>query len=433
MRIATYALQTLERLCGVTIKSTIAHMAGSNIFNNIITFITTYILANYLSAESFGLYSVCGTFTMTLYSVAEFGLGISLISAYGRADSAHVRDAIMRSALQSRFIVSAVVIFLCFPIGILISMSNILGDISHQAISIAVASAGSISLWAFLRATLQCKQDFTGYSLNTIAYAMIRATLLLLLWSNSVTEPVLYLGCIYLIAPWLSFAKGILKISISTKALTTAPDLSITKRIFRYGAWCTSSALLYPLCYTLPLYIINRSFGAKDAAAYAVCLLFVATIAPLNDSVRAYIIPKVTAFSSCSEALTHMRKISNLAFKAISASATGAAVCVGMYAVLYSEKFPGMSASVFVLVFTISLAAYCGVMNTVLHYLNIPRLDAAINLYRVTSVGVVCLLLLPRNGPLAGAIATSVSVLSGEFILYIYLKRKLSNMCSHTC
>lgn len=408
------------------LKGDVARLSLSNVFNNAVTFITGFIIAATVTAESFGIYSVSLNVVMTVFSLGELGLGISVVKFYNQENDEDIRKNVLIAGMAVKLAVSIMLVLLSFPLGFL--LSNILSpehSINNE-LMYAVICAGALGIWSFVRIMNQARQDYGHYAGLTLYYGLVRLIVVAILIGTNVSEAVYYLVALYLAAPLLVAGPAVFRFIRETGVRLENTIPTQAKILLSYGKWVMAGGILYPLCFSLPLFLIMRIEGADSAGQYAIGLMFVALISPFNDAMRAYVLPKVTGFKGYDDAHNYISSIKRYAIPC----AIGILLIMLMSAVTYklflSEKYPDSLLNIELLILASGLTVFGGMLNVVAHFLGLPHIDAWVNVGRVIFIFFACLISVPVFGSLGAVLSTGMALILGELTSFIVIRRKLN-------
>lgn len=404
----------------------VARLALSNVFNNTVTFITGFLIAANVSTESFGVYSVALNVAMVIFSIGELGMGISIVRSYNQTTLEDVRRNVLLAGMSIKLIISVILITISFPLGWL--LSNVLSPEYpiKQELMLAVVCASVLGLWSFVRIMYQAKQDYRPYAGLTLSYGLVRLILVGLLFLAGIQTAAYYLVALYLLGPLLvagiSFYRFVSKMSLRIDAIVICQ----VKSLLSYGKWVLIGNILYPLCFSLPLFLIMRIDGPGMAAEFAVGLMFVAIIAPFNDAMRAFVLPKVTGFQCATDAKKYISKIRRFFLPYLASLLIVLVACGFVHELFLGEKYPDSLLNIEILMFASGLTVFGGILNIVAHYLSLPHLDAWVNIGRILFIFTLGSFVIPIFGALGAALITATALILGEIVSFVYINRKLA-------
>jgi O-antigen/teichoic acid export membrane protein len=408
------------------INKDILRLSLSNVFNNSVTFVTGFIIAATVTAESFGIYSVSLYVVMTVFALGELGMGISIVKFYNKTNDDSTREKVLSSGITIKLAVSILLIILSYPLAV--ALSNILSpDYSiKREMMIAVLCASALGIWSFVRIINQAKQDYRRYAGLTLYYGLARLVIILVLLAANVQGAVFYLAALYLAGPLIVAVPAVIIFIKQNVIHVDSSIITYIKTLLSYGKWVMVGSILYPLCFSLPLFLIMRIEGAAAAGQFAVSLMFVALISPFNEAMRAYVLPKVSGFSSHEEAKDYIKKIRKFTLP----FAFGILLIMFFSAVAYelflNEKYPDGLINIILLVFAVGFTVFGGILNVVAHYLGLPHIDAWINIARIIFIIITCLIFIPLHGALGAVLCTAIALILGEIVTFILINKKLT-------
>lgn len=411
------------------LKGDIGRLALSNVFNNAVSFLTRFMIAAIVSAEAFGIYSVALNVMMTVFAFSELGLGISVVRYYNRFTEEDLKNQILQAGISIKLAVSGLLLILSYPLGLILSQILYSGYSITLELTIAIVCASALGLWSFARTALQARQDYRPYAAITFHYGLVRLIMVLIVYLFNLPNVIYYLLALYFISPLLlvvRFFHSFLRQINYRLAKITCGKINT---LLSYGKWILVSRVLYPLCFSLPLFMLMRMQGPEVAGKYAIGLMFAAVISPLNDAIRAFVVPKVSGFPDHASARLYIRKGGRVFIPYCMVVFVLIAVCGGIYELILSNKYPDMLFVIVLLMFATSFSVFGGVINSVTHYLGMPYLDAWVNVGRVIFVALSSVFLIPFLGAVGAALSSSVSSVFGEVIVFFLVNRRLNQCC----
>lgn len=397
----------------------------SNLVNNGVTFLVGIIVARVLSNESFGIYSVAINVTMLMFAISEFGVGVSFVKYYNKTDCQDKKKELLRSCLVVKIVLFTILIAISAPFGWFLSKVLSPEHPINSELAIAVVCSAVLGLWAFVRALYQSKQQYKPYAFLTICYGLIRLFVAAALFWYEIESVVLYIAALYLVSPLIVGGMTFLKTLLESRPVLNKHYSDGAKDLLSYGKWITIGGILYPLCFSLPLFMLMRMADASVASQYAVGLLFVAVISPFNDAFRVFFLPKVSGFRSVDEAWCYLKNMQSKMLHYVVCLAVVVVVCVLVYSLLLVEKYPSGAWVITILVTASGLAVFGGIMNTVAHYLGLPHIDAWVNVARVMTLFLTNLWIIPNYGPVGSAVSSAMVIVLGEIVTFRLLVSRL--------
>lgn len=407
------------------LRGDLARLAASNVFNNAVTFLTGLMIAAIVSAESFGIYSVAVNVVMTVFSLSELGLGISIVRFYNRHTEETEKNAVLQAGMSIKLVISTLLVIFSFPLGWL--LSQILSP-NHSIVLelvLAVICASTLGMWSFVRTLYQARQDYKPYAGLTFRYGVIRLFLVAIISSVSTHEVIYYLIALYLAGPLGVTAWAFYDFFKKIGFRLDRQIFDGIKNLFSYGKWVLLGSVLYPLCFSLPLFLLMRLQGAGAAGTYAVGLMFVAMISPFNDAMRAFMLPKVSGFQTHQEALNYIVRITRFIIPFGVALIALMGISAIAFELLLSHKYADGLIIVELLMLASGLTVFGGIMNSISHYLGLPHLDAWVNVGRIVFVTITGALIIPIYGALGAAMSAAVAAVVGELVTFGLLRHRL--------
>lgn len=402
-------------------RADLMRMTASNTLNNLVTAITGLAVARAVEPSAFGLYSTSVNLMMILAALADMGIGIALVRYWNTSETSSRSRAYVLAASRLKVINSLALMALSIPVGWIIAIGALHTTSAFALCALALCGAASLNLWTLVRAHLQAQQDYIGYAGITLKYAVTRLALLTAALTFGVHEPTIVLTLLYVLAPLIISPARIGRITVDAM---TNHDRSAAMELKSYGRPLVISSLLYPLAFALPQFMLVRDGAHTEAALYGLALMFAAAMQPLNDAMRSYFIPKVANFHSKEEARSHMMRIVRKFPLFIGMGVVALACVATIYRLFLESKYAGGLPVIGILLGASVVGLLGGAINSVVHYLGVPSIDALSNILRICVVATVALLFVPGYGAIGGAVATVTGVVAGEmFTLFVVLLR----------
>lgn len=406
-------------------RGDVVRLAASNVFNNAVTFLTGLMIAAIVTAESFGVYSVAVNTVMTILPFSELGLGISIVRFYNHYTDEDEKSRALQAGMSIKLVISALLIILSFPLGWL--LSSVLSP-NHSIVlelALAVICASALGMWSFVRTLYQARQDYKHYAGLTLRYGMIRLFFVAILSAMSANDPIYYLSALFLAGPLGVTAWAFYSLFGQIGFRMGGQIRDEIKTLLSYGKWVLMGSVLYPLSFTLPLFILMRLQGAGATATYALALMFVAVIGPLNDAMRAFILPKVSGFQENLDVHEYIARVMRFAIPYGFGLIVLMSVTATVYELLLRHKYPDGLFAVELLMSASGLAVFGGIINSVAHYFGLPHFDAWINVGRVVFVAITSVIAIPYFGVVGAAIGPAVAAVVGEIVMFVLVSRHL--------
>lgn len=410
------------------VNSDIVRLSLSNVFNNAVTFITGFIIAATVAAESFGVYSVALYVVMTVFALGELGMNISVVKFYNQSNDNNTREKILFSGMSVKLAVSLLLIVVSYPLGII--LSNIVSPEKtiERELMVAIICAAALGVWSFVRIINQAKQNYRRYASLTVYYGLVRLIIIAALFATNVQDIVFYLAALYLAAPLIVAGPAVIAFIKQTSVRLESSIATRVKSLLSYGKWVMVGTILYPLCFSLPLFMLMRMEGAATAGQFAVGLMFVALIAPFNDAMRAYFLPKVTEFQSHDDAKNYIKKIRKFTVPFALGILLIMLFSAAAYELFLDEKYPDSLWNIVLLIFASGFTVFGGILNVVAHYLGLPHIDAWVNVARIIFIFITGLVLIPFLGAFGATLSITIVLLLGESTTFILINRKLKSV-----
>ncbi len=410
-------------------RGDLMRMTASNALNNVVTAITGLTIARLISPTDFGSYSASLNIMMVLATLADLGVGVALVRFANSSEDEHATRGVVQDATRLKLTSTAFLFLLSVPLGWLIARFVLASASATPLLVLAVCGAAALNLWTLVRSIFQSKQDYRGYAGITSRYALVRLALLGPALLVGVRTPEIVLSLLYIAAPLM-----IAPITLVRIVLDGAKGNAGASRdqLLKYGRPLLASGLLYPLAYSFPQFILLRSGDGHAAGVLGIALLFAGAMQPFNDALRAYFIPKVSSIQTVAEARAHVSRVIKKTPLCILAGFVAVLFVSVIYHYFLEQKYPDGLLAIIILLSASILGMLGGAVNSLIHYLGVPGLDALSNVLRLAVVVSLGLFLIPRMAAVGGAIATLGGVVVGEIFTFVALSIRLQARAART-
>ena len=403
-------------------------LVAANLVNNVITFGSILILGRLVAPERFGVFTISFSIMSTVAIILDFGINIALVRMYNRPSEGYSSSSYIRGAIALRLLSSLVMLVLAYPVAQLLDGIIIHLPGSSMDLLAALMTAIVFSWWTLLRSINQAKSEHENHAFLTTLFGVVRLIIIGVLFSFDMATPMSFLLGLYCFSPLVilvaELAKGLL---IHQRRSCSKWENSPPVELLTYGKWPFLSTLLFPLVSNVPLWILGNEKGMDMAGAYGVGVFFANALAPLREALRIFLFPKIIRFESDEKAGEFMATWRRYFWLVLPITMLIAVISVGAQELLYSGAYvgAGLVTACFVLAQVITM--YTVLIGMILHYLGRPEIDVYVNIFRVSVSLVLAMVLIPSLGVIGAALAASISILTGEFIIYRYVSIKLSS------
>lgn len=280
------------------------------------------VLSRLLGVTEFGLFATVMSVLLVAGSIADFGLGTSLvrfISLHGKSDY-EISSAL--TVVAFRFIVATgalVSLAVFFGAG---SLAGFLFKKPALAVLIKVVSVGifGTALTAATLSILQSRQSFGRYTLvNSLTAAGRIVMIASLIAMNLLNLPSAVF--VFSIVPIMTFSFGFIMVRPFIRGVNSGKKLpsKIFTDFLHFGKWVILSLVLVSLMSRIDIFLLAHFRSGRAVGLYAAALQLSMVVYILVGSVIRVILPKVSG-------LTHKRQYIDFIRKALKFSLVGCLV-----------------------------------------------------------------------------------------------------------
>lgn len=397
-----------------------AMLSLANLFGNAVVFIAGVLLARILPEQSYAHYLIGANIAMLACVVVDAGVPTALVRLGVRTPAR--LGTLLHSALPLRIGAGVFVLFSAVMGSLLLPDSGMDSELRETIVAAAGCSI-ALGMMTLARAYHQSVGRHAGNAQVVLIQAIARMAALTGALVLGVTDVGLLLLAAYFLAPAIAAAPTLwsaLRINAGSWCRPTSLEL------LRYGRWLAASAVLYQLCFTVPLLVVLRYAGAAQAATFGVALTFAALVNPINDAFRAYLLPTAASFRSSATALEFLARVRRITPLFVGGLILVVSIAAGACYFLFGQQFPGATLATALVLFATGLAMLGGIGNLVLHSFGASHLDAWANLGRLALVTILTLTLAPTMGAVGAGLGTALGILLVEAALAVIVSRRLA-------
>ncbi|MBV5330057.1 MAG: oligosaccharide flippase family protein [Chlorobium sp.] len=404
-----------------------AGLVSSNLLNNIVTFLTVIVLSKLITPEEFGVFTLCVSIMMTCASILDFGTNLSFVRWYNLKGESVDRESLFGAAILIQLCTTTGLLFFLFPLSLLLKIYLMKQVGTSSDIFYAMLAAGVFNWWTLIRAIRQAQQNHQRYSFVTVLFSIIRMAVLPCCYLLDMVSPTSILVGLYLVAPLaIVLFEGFTEL---TKIKHIRPlsheSRSMAKRFIVYGKWSFASSVLFPIVSSVPVWVLAHLNYYSAVGAYGVGLSFANAMAPLRDAIRVYMFPKIVGFSSKQMAIDMLAKLKGKFIYIPLIALSASLLTVFAQKLIHGHRYEHVHIVIILMISTQVITMYTNIIGNLLHYLGKPYVHPITNIFCVTLSLALSALLVPDYGVVGAAMAASLSILSGEYIIYRYLSRQL--------
>ncbi len=405
----------------------LAYIYSSRVVTAAMGFFASWLVANSLGVEKFGLFTMASVVMGIAGTVIELGLTTTMI----RKLSLHVvrnddesAVGIFRRIYFFRLAVSGCFVVLAY-FGAPVFAAHVRGYAPlTTALRLAAFGAFLFNVSYHTEAVLRAYEKFRQMAVINVAASFARVMLLVIVW-RATTLTVENTLAINLAQTFIGFL--VMSLVIPRKYYTRKQSTKYPLgEVFRYSGWLFAFSLLFMLFDRLDVIMLNYFKQPTDVGNYGVAYMLVRPIEMVPETLNVVLLPKVAQFTKKAQVFQYFRDT-------LKVTAFVGVLCV--FLIVFARPiietfFPKFTQAVSlfqILVGAFILLTIINPINLVGHSLNKPQLFtmmAAINLVLNFAGN---LIFIPPYGAVGAAWATLVSRVLGSiisiFILIHYLNR----------
>lgn len=401
--------------------SALIKLTISNAVQNSVTFLIILWVSKLLDPSDFGVFTISISVIMMMALALDFGVSLSLVKYYNDSKKTDIEKAIfIPAAALIRLAASILLVFLAYLITITIN--------DFRFILIFFASM-TMSWWAFFRSVNQAKQNYNQYTFYTLLFSFLRVAFFILSMMSGQDSVTIFIMALYVFPPIFIFAYHliykkfkILKYYYFNKAFFKKAILLIS-----YGKWIFASMLLFPLVTNIPLWLAGKIDELSSAGAYGIGIYFAGAIAPLREAIRIYMFPKIMNFQSMNDAHHYLVTIKSRLIYSLPLIFCFGGISILVQQAINGEKYASASIIIFIMISVQIVTMFTNLIGAILHFLGKPHIDTVINIFRVLLCVLLSIILIPLYGVIGAVIASSVSILAGEYLIYRYVLHQINS------
>lgn len=406
--------------------SALFSLTAANVVNNGVTFIVLLWLSKSFNPSEFGLFTLCVSIVTTASVVLDFGAGLSMVKWYNAKESTIDKGSVVPAAVFIRAMASVCLIIVAYPLSNLIK-DNLLGGVDLSLAMIALFGALAMSWWNFLRSLTQAKQDYRSYTVLVILFALLRFVSVCIVLLLGVDWAFFFIIAMYLLPPTIICVAYMLynKSGRPRSIYFNQQVRSIAAQLLVYGKWPFASMILFPLVTTIPLWIMGNNDDLASAGAYGIGIYFASAIAPIREAIRIYMLPKIVGFDSLLKAREHLNIVKSRFIYVVPIIIIIASLAIFAQYIINGDKYENAYLVILLMIATQIITMFTNLIGAILHYLGRPQIDTYTNGLRLLLSVFLSLSLIPNYGVIGAVIASSSSILIGEYFIYRYVQKQL--------
>jgi O-antigen/teichoic acid export membrane protein len=403
----------------------IGQVLFANVFNNLSSFVVTVYAARCFGPEKFGKLGLVLSILMFGSMLLDCGLSVSLVRNYNSTDDAKQRADLASSVIKTKLLTVLTIGLLAYPgASLLFRVFPVLQGSQHL-LAVGIFSAALLSLWGSVRALEQARRDFTSFARYNYFYALLRAIFYAVALLSHANSPMAVELCLYTLPLTILLAYTLIvrerRVWWPLWAGASTQAAAIMKTL-AYGWWVGAASLCFSLLTRLPQFELARHSSARMLGLYGAALSFLAAFSLINDAISSVIVPEVASLTTPDARKRFRRALAQNLPKLAALLLLALGACVMAQLFLLGKAYHD-SISIFLVLGSGTIVCLCiSVNNNLVHAYGRPELLLYMNLARLCILAVV-LSVLSNPDAMSVAIAFTVTMFAGDFLLLIYLRR----------
>ncbi len=356
-----------------TFKQTLV-TSGGTIASGVLGMFFYILIARYLGASSFGIFSVSTAAIALIASIANIGIDTGIVRFVGK----HFNDDKVRAlrflkmGLNLKFFVSAIVLVVGWLLVPVIAQYGLGKNELVFPLRLSLIGAVTALLFSFVMGAIQAIQKFWVWTWLSVLTNLLRlvATVFvfglgMLTINNSLT--------IYIIFPFFGFLLGLFYLPNFWKVDN---EREVLGEFLHYNKWIALFTLTTALSSRLDTFISAKMLSLSDLGIYSVAVALSSVIPSIIVTLATVVAPKLSSFTSVKDTFTYVKKLQLFVL-----GLAGLGVLVGIPLSYYFVPIfygPEYSASLYPLailiiaqaIFLISVPAH----TLIMYYFSYPKL-----------------------------------------------------------
>lgn len=397
----------------------------SNIFNNASSFVVIVHAARSFGPEVFGQLGLVLAIMLFASTILDFGLNVSLVRNYNRAESPRERTDLAASVIKTKVSMVIAVGAMAYPAARLMLPVFPTFTAGASLLAIGILSASLLSLWSSIRALEQARRQFDSFARYNYMYAAVRVTCYISTAFLGENSPIAVLLCLYTIPLLLllSYSLVVRERTVWWPLRTGVPrQISALGRALRYGRWICASLVCFSLFVRLPQFELARKSSAQALGIYGAAASFLAAFSLINDAISSIILPEVSSLRTPGAREYFRHTFSENLLKLAGVLVLGLIICVLAQSVLLGEKYHDSVPTFIVLGLSTIISLCFSINNNLVHAYGRPELWLYMNLGRLVALG-AALSAFRGLSAFTAAVLYGAELIAGDVLLFLYLRR----------
>lgn len=396
---------------------TISRLVVALGINNATTLAGTALLAYMVTPAEYSDYVFKYSLVMTILPVLEFGLNTST----ARFHNARIGESnkYILAGRKTRLLLYSFLSLVLLSVYFINRPVSTFPDIDSYVFSASVALA--LSIWTWKLSELQAQRLEHKYANSLMVNGVIRLSVTAFLFYFVRPSSDLLIISLY-VAPSLLMTLALWRSIFCEAKEFKVPLRQESAALLRYGAWVYAANMLYPLVFTLPPILLTSAGREKDTALFGLGVALIATLNPIRNALKIYLIPRASALVSRNEieefySVSKWKIISIVFFALFLVMAYWCA-----HELLFRSKY-GSALPVILLFVGFLSAAIIGLFNTAVHASGKVYKVLIVNGLRAGFVFIVCVYYLADLSIVWLTALIGVSQVLGELLLMWYIRK----------
>jgi O-antigen/teichoic acid export membrane protein len=408
-------------LCTLRELGPSALVYAGNLARTALGFLMTLLVARLLGPEQFGLFSLFIVVMILCHNLAGEGLDPGVVRYYALyLHSNPVRASrVLGAALAVRLAVGfALALAVWFAAGwmavVWLSSPSAAGILRLGAIGAVIAAVTN-----FMLAVLQAREQFVAYALLTPLTNLLRiASVPLLVTFGAFT---LYsVTTLHGVCFLMSALVGVILLRRPLRAARF--NCAALRELLGFSAWTWLASLSFLVQVHLAIPVLNRYAGAAQAGVYAAGLSLLLVADQLTAAVLTVRAPKVSRLTDRAAMRRYVQNGMPALLLLALPPAIGILVADPMVRLIYGTDYAPAGAVLRVLLFGSLATLVTHPLYLVFYAMSRPSLYAASAVVSLVAWAVCAMLLIPHNGALGAAWAsTAARLLQGALIVLLLI------------
>ena len=390
--------------------------------SSLMGFLINLLAAKKLEVSTFGLFSIAYTTTTWIAVIGNFGVGAGMIRIYNKYGHDEIKQKLVLKASLFYVVLATLIIILTSSI-----LSSFLLQILHIEreakflFLLSFLSGALFILWIYLQNYHQAIKKFKILSLLVLAYSILRAIFLLLVYLYYPKSSTAWLLASYL----LPISILILLFSHSFFYLLThdfksiRETIDLLKEVINYSKWIALSSIAGSGILYFSRVILAKVSTLEEFGIFSAGLNLAMGLTVIYTGLYSFLYPTITSFTK-----EQISKYFKLLVKTLPlyllASLLGILLLGGVLWFYLGERYVPAIPVFLISSFSIGITMFLGLISMPLHTFMLAKVFAYVNIGRVFLVGLLTYLLGRYFGALGGALAYgSVMILGEIFMVYV--------------